>query len=209
MYDNFAELYPIISLFRLSLVTPFFLRMAYLVFHLLSLILTCAVILMLNEKNIENRAKDTNRNSFVYPLINEYIVIFMSIAFSMVFTLLIKLIAMVTYSTKFSLYDTLTSDKELLDNKKEAIQSFTKQHKTRRIVGSVVILALGAGMLAVTMILCNYYVQTQVGLGLCFLWTVLVEYIVLIPIFILIIAGIEHASPESKCAYYTKRLFMF
>ena len=209
MQDNFAELYPIVSLFRLSLVTPFFLRMAYLVFHLLSLILTCAVVLMLNEKNIENRAKDTNRKSFLYPLTNEYIVIAMSIAVSMVLTLLIKLIAMVTYDTKFSLYDTLTSDKELLDNKKEAIQSFTKQHKVRRIVGSVIIFALGAGMLVVTMILCNYYVQTQIGLGLCFLWAILVEYIVLIPIFILIIGGIEHASPESKCVYYTKRLFMF
>ena len=209
MTDNFAELYPIISLFRLSLVTPFFLRMAYFVFHLLSLILTCAVVLMLNEKNIENRAKDTNRKSFLYPLTHEYIVIAMSIAFSMVLTLLIKLIAMVTYDTKFSLYDILTSDKELLDNKKEAIQSFTKQHKVRRIVGTVIILALGVGMLVVTMILCNYYVQTQIGLGLCFLWAILVEYIVLIPIFILIIGGIEHASPESKCVYYTKRLFMF
>ena len=209
MTDNFAELYPIISLFRLSLVTPFFLRMAYFVFHLLSLILTCAVVLMLNEKNIENRAKDTNRKSFLYPLTHEYIVIAMSIAFSMVLTLLIKLIAMVTYDTKFSLYDILTSDKELLDNKKEAIQSFTKQHKVRRIVGTVIILALGVGMLVVTMILCNYYVQTQIGLGLCFLWAILAEYIVLIPIFILIIGGIEHASPESKCVYYSKRLFMF
>jgi hypothetical protein len=164
---------------------------------------------MLNDSNLKARSKNDNRNSFMYPLTNEMVVVIPTILCAMVMTMLIKLIAVVTFNRKFELYDMLNSNSELVTTKKEAIHSFVDEHKCRRIIGIIVIFIVGAGMCFISLVLCNYYVNSQSGLGFCFVWEILFEYILVAPLAIVIVSFVENSNQESKCVYYTKKLFMF
>ena len=207
--ENIAELHPISALFRFSIIIPFFLRIAYFIFHLMSLLVFTAIILMLNDSNLKARSKNDNRNSFMYPLTNEMVVVIPTILCAMVMTALIKLIAVVTFNRKYELYDMLNSNSELVATKKEAIHSFVDEHKCRRIIGIIVIFIVGAGMCFISLVLCNYYVNSQSGLGFCFVWEILFEYILVAPLAIVIVSFVENSNQESKCVYYPKKLFMF
>ena len=207
--ENIAELHPISALFRFSIIIPFFLRIAYFIFHLMSLLVFTAIILMLNDSNLKARSKNDNRNSFMYPLTNEMVVVIPTILCAMVMTALIKLIAVVTFNRKSELYDMLNSNSELVTTKKEAIHTFVDEHKCRRIIGIIAIFIVGAGMCFISLVLCNYYVNSQSGLGFCFIWEILFEYILVAPLAIVIVSFVENSNQESKCVYYTKKLFMF
>ena len=201
--NNFFALHPVLSLFYSSIITPIPLTLAIFIYTIFNLFGFNA--LYFNETMIEDRIYDSFRNNFAYPMKTEFEKIMSSIATSIALNIIVRLICLVTLSQKEQLNEALKNNKKEM---REEVNKFSIGFLPRRIIAGVFMLALSVFFYYYCVVFCGIYIKTQYGWFYSGVWSLLWNWIIYAPIYILIISLVEN-SGKAGCAYYMKKLFIF
>ena len=211
---NFKELHPISTLFRVSIISPLIIHSWLFVFNSLALFGLNA--LLYSEGLIEKRIYDKKRNYFYYPMIKEYKKIILSILCQVILTLFIKLLIIVKLEQRQNLKISLTKltlkGKEEINNDiVSRVEHFQNEMILKRLIGAFIILVLLAFFFHYSVVFCGIYIKTQINWFYSGIWSLFLNWVVLSPIYILIISLIENIKCNSydPLVYNLKRLFFF
>ena len=213
-FDNLNQLHPIFSLFRISIIYPLNLRSFFFTFN--NLILFGFNALLYTENFIEKRIYDNQRNSFIYPMKNEFVKIILSILCQIILTLIMKIVMTVTNQKRNDLIKDINSsiDKNKKGEKTDIIKKvniFEKNMNCIRFIGGLFMLAIITFLFYYSIGFCNIYVNTQTNWIYSGIWSLIIIWVVLAPLYILIISIIDKSNNDSNNSslYNIKRLFFF
>ena len=211
LWNNFKELHPLFSLTRVSLIQPLILQSWFVVFNVLGLFGFNALLYI--ESLIEERVYRPDRHNFAYPMRKEFGKIILSILCQMILCVLLKLVVLVPYKKIIQLKDYAQQYKEDVDVNAmiEKSNIFEKDLLFRRILGGVLMLVVVTFFFYYSMVFCGIYIKTQQCWLYASLWSIIWNYVIFSPIYILVISIIETIlqNPYNKKIYYIKRLFIF
>ena len=159
-----------------------------------------------SEKMIEKRIFDNNRSKFIYPLSKEIVKIILSILFSMICMLIIRAISLIPRIKNEKLFEYIHSHsyQENVNNK------VLKKFFIRRMISCFIMLFASIFFLYYIIVFCSMYKQTQLNWFISGFWSILFEWILLVPLYILIISLVEKKEICQKTiSYYMKQLFLF
>lgn len=210
-YENIKNLHPLFSLFRISIIYPLNLRSYFFTFN--NLILFGFNALLYLESDIEKRIYDNQRNSFIYPMKKEYIKIILSILCQIIITFILKIFMTAPYNKRKELFDEINAEiKEKKENNIiKKIKNFENEFILRRtILGFIMILIIGFFYYYCTGF-CDIYLNTKTNWFYSGIWSLLINWIILSPIYIFIISIIDNLknNPNNCLSYNLKRLFFF
>ena len=211
--SNFKELYPLSVLFRISIISPLIMNSFFFVFNTLCLFGFNALIYY--EGLIEKRIYDNKRNYFDYPMRKEFHKIILSILLQIVLTVIIKLIILLSLKQ----YKDLESDLGKCPKNGDEINKdiiicnddFQDKMFIRRLIGGFLMTIIIIFFFYYSIVFCEVYVNTQRNLVFSWVWSLLWEWVVFAPIYIIVISILENKKSNSKdpLIYYLKRLFFF
>ncbi|MCQ2815962.1 MAG: hypothetical protein MJ252_01730, partial [archaeon] len=195
LLSNLLRLHPITACFYQTMITSLALNVVFLVAQIMMFFGFNAVYF--SETYIEDRIFDADRDGAAYPLKKEFVKIILSLLSTVAVILIARLISFVT--TK--------SFEGIKVGTVESIKTFFRENLIRRIV-SAVFLGIAIGFFGFCSIsFCNMYPHTSNGWAFSGIWTLLLDYIILAPIYIIIISGVECKAKD--CALVMKKLFCF
>ena len=203
--NNFKELHPLFNLYRSSVLSPIIYTQWIFFYNIINLFGFNA--LYFTENMLVKRIEDAHRNNFEYPIKAEFEKILASIATSIALTLVVRGIILVTYQQKEDLRNKIqTTNTD--DEKKNRIVEFARIYFVRRIIGMVFMLLLEIFFWYYTIAFCGIYEHTQYGWLFSGLWSLIINWIGLSPLYILIITILEYAGGLKICTYYMKRFYI-
>ena len=211
---NFKELHPLAALCRVSLISPLLLNSVLFVFN--TLILFGFNALLYYESLIEKRIYDKKRNYFDYPMRKEFHKILLSILCQMGLCVIMKLIILVTLKQRNNFKEALKKCKRtgyLEINNEIVVKSdeFQDEMFMKRIIGSSVMAIIIIFFFYYSVAFCAVYIQTQRNWFFSGIWSLFWNWVVLAPIYIIIISFVEYNKQDlnDSTVYYMKRLFFF
>jgi len=204
---NFIELHPLSSFCRVSIISSLQINSYLFVFNILCLFGFNAFIY--NESLIEKRIYDEKRNYFDYPMRKEFHKILLSILSQIVITFIIKVIILVSFNQKDKLKEKINNIKEKEIN--DIIDQFNNQMTIRRYIGVILMTIIIAFFFYYNVEFCEIYINTQKNLVFSWIWSLFFEWVILAPIYIVIISALENkkSNLEKPSVFYLKRLFFF
>ena len=201
---NIIEHYPFMTFFYTSFINPLFINICLFTFNII--LIFCGNAIFYFENIIEKRIFDNNRSSFIYPLSKEIVKMLLSIIFSMAFMLIIRAITLIPRIKKKKLLEYIRSH-SYEENKNIII---LKNFYMRRMISCIVMLCASIFFLYYIIVFCSMYKQTQLNWFISGVWCILFEWILLAPLYILIISIVEKKEKcDNMISYYMKQLFMF
>ena len=199
---NIIEHYPLITFFNNTLFNPRLFNICLFAFNIV--LVFGANSLFYFESIIEKRIPNNNRNEFMYPITKETLKIIISIIFSMIGMLIIRSIMIIPRIKNKKLKQFLESENEIHENK------VLKGFLIRRIISCIIMLIFSVFLLYYTIVFCSLYKHTQINWIIGGIWSLLIEWVILSPLYILIISIIEKKGRSQKVSsYYMKKLFLF
>ena len=214
---NLKELHSLFSLFRISILYPLSLRSYFFTFN--NLILFGFNAFFYTENYIEKRIFNNQRNSFIYPMKNEYIKIILSILCQIILTLIMKIVMTATNKKRNDLIKNINStiiknkdnDKEQERDIFKEVYIFEKSMNCIRFIGGLFMLVIIAFFFYYSTGFCSIYVNTQTNWIYSGIWSIIINWVVLAPLYILIISIMDKAKKgiNNSSLYNIKRLFFF
>ena len=204
LMKNLYEYYPFMTFFNTSFIHPLFINICLFTFNIILIFSGNAIFYP--EKMIEKRIFDNNRSKFIYPLSKEIVKIILSILFSMICMLIIRAISLIPRIKNKKLFEYIHSHsyQENVNNK------VLKNFFIRRMISCFIMLFASIFFLYYIIVFCSMYKQTQLNWFISGFWSILFEWILLVPLYILIISIVEKKGRSQKISsYYMKQLFMF
>ena len=202
LVNNFKSLHPLLSMCHQSILSPMLFTSWVFIYNLLNLFGFNA--LYFNETMIEDRIYDKHRDNFGYPMKTEFEKIMAAISTCIALTIVVRLIALVTYGQKEKLMQQIQTNKERV----QVINEFNKSMLLRRILVGMFMLALNVFFFYYCVVFCGIYVNAQYGWFYSGIWSLFFNWVIYAPLYIVIISAIESSGKDS-CDYYMKRLFVF
>ena len=206
LIHNFKKLYPFMNLFRNTLRYPLFINISFFVFNLVVIFGSNA--LFYSENIIEKRIMNSKRNTFIYALNKEPIKIILSLLLSMICMLIVRAIIIIPRIQNKKLYEYIKSHEinEGIQEEKTQLKNFF----FRRIIISIFMNVFSIFLFYYVIVFCSLYRNTQLNWFISGIWCLLIEWVILSPLYILIISIIEKKGRSQKISsYYMKKLFMF
>ena len=160
------------------------------------------------ENKMEKRIFKNKRYNMAYPLINEFLRILLTLAVSILCTLIIRLIILVTYGQRNKYVD----DYMLVptnQKKYEFSVKFEKNVLIRRCIAGFIILFFFVFFWFYCVVFCGVYIHSQFGWFFSWIWLLILVWIILVPLYILLISLFEKIFGNNACVYYMKQLFLF
>ena len=214
LLSNFRELHPFRLLLRISIISPLIFNSWFAFFNILGLFGFNALIY--SKELIEKRIYDKKRNKFYYPMRNEFLKIILSILFQAVLNFLIKSLVIVSLKKRKNLEADLKQCKriskdEIDDDVLVRINSFEKEMPTRRVFAGLFMLIIILFFFYYSIVFWGIYIKTQRIWVYGGIWSLLWNWFIISPIFIILISYIEYKKEDSysSCVYYLKTLFCF
>ena len=212
---NFFELHPLATLFRVSIISPLILNSWFFVYNMLSLFGFNA--LLYYEDLIEKRIYDKRRNNFAYPMRKEFHKILLSIIIQAILTTLLKFLVIVMLKDRNELKNNLgqkfnLKEKEFVDDKiVYRIDQFQKDMLLRRIIACIIMTFIIVFFFWYSVAFCGIYIKTQINWFYSGIWSLIWNWFILSPIYIIVITIIEIKKRDSfdPLVYNLKRLFCF
>ena len=211
--NNFKELHPLYSFFRVSIMSPLILRSWFFIFN--SLVLLGFNALIYWEGLIENRIFDQRRNRFDYPMLREFGKIVLCILLQLALTTLIKLLTLVFPSQRKNFEKTLKDLKFKRDYISNdiisRIEQFESEMLLRRLIGGILMLFIVVFFFYYSVVFCGVYINTQKNLIFAWIWSLIWNLFILSPIYIFVISFLEYRKQDESnlMIYYMKGLFCF
>ena len=211
---NFRELHPLLSIFRVSIISPLIVNSWFVVFNILGLFGFNALIYY--EGLIEKRIYDKKRNKFDYPMRKEFHKIILSILCQIALTVLIKFVVIVSLKQRDNLEAGLKKCKRFSKNEVDddvliRIDLFEEDMLLRRLIGGFLMLIISVFFFYYSVVFCGIYIKTQRNWVFGGVWSLFWAWIVFAPIYIIVISYIEYTKEDSynPLVYNLKRLFCF
>ena len=212
---NFFELHPLSTIFRVSIISPLILNSWFFVYNMLSLFGFNA--LLYYEDLIEKRIYDKRRNNFAYPMRKEFHKILLSIIIQAILTTLLKFLVIVMLKDRNELKNNLgkkfnLKEKEFVDAQIiYRIDQFQKYMFLRRIIACVIMTSIVAFFFYYSVAFCGIYIKSQANWFYSGIWSLIWNWFILSPIYIIVITIIEKKKRHSfdPLVYNLKRLFCF
>ena len=201
---NFIEHYPFVLLFNNSLFNPLYMNICMIVFNIILIFGLNAILYQ--ESLIEKRIFDDKRSEFTYSISKEIFKMVLSIIFSMIGMMLIRLITIISRIKNKKLLEFINSHngEEIKNNK--TLKGFF----FRRIISCFIMLLISIFVFYYVIVFCSMYKKTQLNWFISGFWCILIEWVILCPIYILIISIVEKKGRSQKeSSYYMKKLFLF
>ena len=202
--NNLFNLHPVLLISKNSNLLPFNLNIFIFSFNILIIFGFNAIFY--SENIIEKRITNNNRNKIYYPISNEIIKILLSILFTIVCNFIIKLIILITLEQNNQFKNNIKINGE--ENRKKAIKEFNKNIFIRRLISKIVMGIIIIFFFYYCTAFCGIYRKTQLNWLIGGIWSLLFEWIILTPLYILLISLIEKLKVENV-SYYMKNLFIF
>ena len=207
---NLKKLHPLSAFCSVSILSSLQMNSYFFVFNTLCLFGFNGFLYF--ENLIEKRIYDTKRNYFYYPMKKEFHKIILSILSQITITLIIKAIILVTVKQKKKLNEKIIDCnlKEKENEKKisDIIDQFNNQMASRRYIGITLMTIIIAFFFYYNVLFCEIYINTQENLVFSWVWSLLWEWMILAPIYIILISYLENRKSNSA-VFYLKRLFFF
>ena len=199
---NILEHYPLVTFFNNTLFNPLLFNICVFAFNIVLIFGSNSLFYF--ESIIEKRISNKNRNQFIYPLSKEILKIIISIIFSMIGMLIIRAIMIIPRIKNKKLKQYLDSGNEIKENK--VLQVFF----IRRIVSCIIMFIFSVFLFYYTIVFCSLYKNTQINWIIGGIWSLLIEWVILAPLYIFIISIVEKRGRSQKVSsYYMKKLFLF
>ena len=161
------------------------------------------------ESIIEKRIPNNNRSKFIYPITKEYMKIIISIIFSMIGMLILRLIILVPRLKNKKIYQYLTSESDNEDNIKQE-KKMLKEYYIRRMISCLIMLIFTVFTFYYVIVFCALYKNTQMSWLISGVWSLIIEWFILCPLYILIISIVEKKGRSQRISsYYMKQFFLF
>ena len=207
---NFNKLHPLSAFCRVSILSSLQMNSYFFVFNTLCLFGFNGFLYF--EDLIEKRIYDNKRNYFNYPMRKEFHKIILSILSQIVITFIIKVIILVSLEQKNKkkkkINDCVFTKKEteIID----IIDQFNNQMRYLRCIGVILMTIIIAFFFYYNILFCEMYINTQTNLVFSWVWSLFWEWVILAPIYILIISCLENKKSNTESlVFYLKRLFFF
>ena len=211
---NFKELHPLAALFHVSIICPLIVSSWFFVFNSLTLFGFNA--LLYYEALIEKRIYDKKRQNFDYPMKKEFHKIILSILCQVALTVIIRFIILVTLDQRKELKKGLKKFAldpygGISDGITQRIEQFQKDMLLFRILGGILMLFIFIFFFYYSVVFCGIYIKTQNNWFYSGIWSLIWNWFILSPIYIVVISFVEHMKKNSydPLVYYLKRLFCF
>ncbi len=190
-----------------SVYTNLFINICLLVFNIVLIFSGNAFFYF--ESIIEKRITNNNRSKFIYPITKEYMKIIISIIFSMIGMLILRLIILVPRLKNKKIYQYLTSESDNDDNIKQE-KKMLKEYYIRRMISCLIMLIFTVFTFYYVIVFCALYKNTQMSWLISGVWSLIIEWFILCPLYILIISIVEKKGRSQRISsYYIKQLFLF
>ena len=196
--DNFIYLHPILCLFHKSFFSPLYFNFWLLIFNISNLFGFNAILY--NEKLVEKKIYDKNRNSFAYPMKKNFGIIISAILISMIITSLMKL---------FNLIPSNERNDANFDLKKDDSKRFENQMLMVRIFVGIIMLSIYFFMWIYSIGFCFFYYHTQKTWIYAGFWSLFFNWVIFAPLFICILSFIEIIWKNNEIIFFMKKLFCF
>jgi cell division protein FtsB len=197
LIKNIPRLHPITSNFYLSFINPIWLKLTFFISEIL--ILFGFNSIFFKSGYIDTRMNEDSRNSFGYPLVKEFGRIILSIICCMCVTFVARLISFVTEGN-------ITLLKQQSEDKNKFAE-FNRNLLPRRIGSMLVLLGFVAFSWYYSTSFCYIYHNTQTGWIMGGIWSILFNWIIFAPAYIVLISYIE--TKNQFGAKIMKKLFLF
>ena len=170
--------------------------------------------ILLPEKRIERKIWDKERDKFSYPMKHEFGRIILSILISMLLTFIIRLVSLVSYTTKSSLRKDIFFENKKIgyikSDKNSVLKIFTRNHQIFKAICASLMFLISIFYWYYTIVWCYVYYNTQFGWFYSGIWSLFWIWIVFAPIFIAILSYIQmNMADNERFIYYLKNLFFF
>ena len=87
--------------------------------------------------------------------------------------------------------------------------NFEKNILIRRCIAGFIILFFFIFFWFYCIVFCGVYINSQFGWFFSWLWLLIFDWILLVPLYILLISLFEKILGNGACVYYMKQLFLF
>ena len=191
--SNFLQLHPILSLIKHPIINSLFLIHVIFIFNIASIFGFNAILL--NEKKIEKRIFDNDRDKINYPFKKEFGTMILSIIITASLNVFFRLIILTSFGQRF--------DSEEDGNYK------CNELTVRNIYAAFLMLGCILFFMIYSIFWCAIFYNSQLGwliMGFCCLFF---NWLILSPIYISIISILETFFENKRCIYYMKVLFIF
>jgi hypothetical protein len=202
--NNFLELHPICTIFHASIISPIIFNLWVFVYN--SLLYFGWNALYYTETKIKFRIIRDYRQNFSYPMRHEFDKILLSLITTMACCLIVRLIVLVSKDRRDQLNIEIKSGNK--EDRKESRIEFEVEMLVQRLIAMVLMFAVIIFFFIYCVVFCAMYKNTQASLMYSGIWTLLIVWVVLAPIFIVVISFVEF-KVNRGFAYYLKRLFLF
>jgi hypothetical protein len=204
--NNLFSLHPCASLFYSSVLFPLVFKVALFGCSFLNFFGYAAMFF--TNSYLDKRITNSNRDSFGYPVSNEFLIILYSLIVSLVFTVIIKAIMLISPSLK----DDLKNDLMQTKNEDETMGIsvyFNKSFWIRRIISGALLLVMLVFNFYCSIMFCAMYRKAQYGWATHGFWIMFFDYLILAPIYIVIVSLIEYKTEADGCIYCMKAMSPF
>ena len=201
--NNFLELHPLITPFRLSLLSDTLLSSWILFYNIFNNLGFNS--LYFTNTMFRKRIERDYRDNFFYPMRYEYHRIILAQVTSFGLTLIVRLINLITLNKRQIIINEISSSE---DNKNEVVKNYQKGNWIKKIITLIFILGLDVFFFYYCMGFCAVYINAQFGWFYSGIWAMIFNWFIYGPFYIFVISIIESFG-GGKIAYYMKRLFIF
>jgi len=201
--NNFLELHPLITPFRISLLSDTLLSSWILFYNIFNNLGFNA--LYFTNRMFRKRIERDYRDNFFYPMRYEYHRIILAQVTCFGLTVIVRLINLITLNQRQKIINEISSSE---DNKEEIVKNYQKGNWLKKIITLIFILGLDVFFFYYAMGFCAVYVNAQFGWFYSGIWAMIFNWFIYGPFYILVISIIESFGGR-KTAYYMKRLFIF
>ena len=191
--NNIFQLHPILSLIKHPIINSLFSIQVLFIFNIASIFGFNAILL--NEKKIEKRIFDNDRNKIYYPFKKEFGTMFLSIIITALLNVFFRVIILNTYGQRY--------DSEEDGNTK------CNELNLRNIYSALIMFGCILFFMIYSIFWCSIYYNSQIGwlnMGFCCLF---LNWVLFSPFYILVISYFETWFDIKQVIYYMKILFIF
>ena len=201
---NFIQLYPIIYLWHPSFLNPFDINLFQFVFNVSNLFGLNAILYF--EKIIEKRIFNENRKNIFYPFSDEFSKLIYSILSAILLNLIIKGLILITIeqSNAYQVKINIEGNNSRYKNFKD----FEKKIGIRRLISKIIMFLLIILFGYFSILFCSIYYKTQWNWFLSGIFCLLIEWIILAPLYIILISVFQK-NGFIEIVYYLRRFFLF
>jgi hypothetical protein len=201
--NNFLQLHPLITPFRLSLLSDTLLSSWLLFYNIFNNLGFNS--LYFTNRMFRKRIERENRDNFFYPMRYEYHRIILAQLTSFGLTLIVRLINIINLNKRQEIINQVSSSE---DDKESIIKNYQKGNTIKKIITLIFILGLDVFFFYYCMGFCAVYTNAQFGWFYSGIWAMIFNWFIYGPFYIFVISIIESFG-GGKIAYYMKRLFIF